>query len=295
MSSAKKKCTLEKKLDICITTRRKRKINKINNIISNIYKKNKNVLRKCTSEYNKEENKIISQNEKVFPTISIMLRGISPLFKNNIMVIFPSEYEDIKYNVNIIFEDCKINMNCNCQERFMGIYSKPRTNCKHIAYIMNSILFNYYKAISPNECSKIAVIDIIIHLIKKYNLKLDIKNIKFRTCFVKAIKKLSEYHKYSFEDEKKISLDIKPNSSKYKKISVTFDNGDSKITSFSPITGNLTFKSKDIELMIINMIRDFIFSFGYCKHKTKKIKSVKNVEQEEQYILKMFEKLVIVD
>ena len=292
MSRKKQECILKKKLDVFENHQRRKR--NINEIISNVYKKNKLVLRKCISECDKKANKLISQNERVFPTPSMMVKGISPLFKSSITINFPSENEDINYNINISIEDCKINMNCNCQARFMGKDSKPRKNCKHIAYIMNSILFNYYKAISPSDCSKISVIDIIIHLTKKYNLKLDVKNTKFRTRFVKAYKKLSEYHKYPFEDERITCLDIVPNSSKYQKMSITFNDGECQITSFSPTTGNITFKSKDIELMIINMIRNFIFSFGFRKHKTKKIKAVHD-EQEEEYILKMFQQLEIAE
>ena len=293
MFGKKLKRKLNKKLqDLESYTRRKRNINEI---ISNVYKKNKHVHRKCISESEKKENKIISQNERVFPTSSIKVKGISPLFKNSITINFPSENEDIKYNLNINFENCKINMNCNCQARFMGKYSTPRTNCKHIANIIKSIMFNYYKVISPREFSTISVIEIFIHLAKKYNLKLDNKNTKFRTRFVKAFKKLTEYHKYPFEDEQITSLDIVPDSLEHQKMYITFENGECKIISFSPITSNLTLKSKDIEFLIINMIRDFIFSFGYRKHKTKKKKSVQNDEQEEQYILKMFEQLEIVD
>lgn len=292
MSCKKQECILKKKL-VVFENHQRRKRN-INEIISNVYKKNKHVLRKCISEYDKKANKVISQNERVFPTPSMMVRGISPFFKNSITVNFPSENEDIKYNVNISLEDCKINMNCNCQARFMGKDSKPRTNCKHIAYIINSILFNYYKAISPSDCSKISIIDIIIHLTKKYNLKLDVKNTKFRTRFVKAYKKLTEYHRYPFDNKQIVSLDIKAIPLKYKKMSITFNGGECQITSFSQTTGNITFKSKDIELMIINMIRNFIFSFGFRKHKTKKIKAVHD-EQEEEYILKMFRQLEITE
>jgi hypothetical protein len=284
---------LKKKLEVFKTPiRRKRNIN---DIVDKVYNKNKHVIRKCISKCDKKENKIISQNERVFPTPSMMVRGISPFCKKNITINFPSETEDMKYNVNINFENCKINMNCNCQARFMGKNSQPRSNCKHIAHIMNSILCNYYKAISPSECSQISVIDIISHLTKKYNIKLDITNTKFRTRFVKAYKKLTEYHKYPFDDKQIVSLDTEVTSLEYKKMSITFNNGECQMTSFSPITGNSTFKSKNIELMIINMIRDFVFSFGYRKHKTGKKGIDRKSNQEEEDILKMFTQLKIVE
>lgn len=216
---------------------------------------------------------------------------ISP-FINEIMYIkIPSEtLEGVSYTITIFVKNSTVGIDCNCQRQFLGKDSKNRTNCKHVAFILKTFLYNYF-------CPSFAVhhqpsiYDIVAFLNEEKLCIMNYDDLTFRSRFMKAYKVLDRLV-YLYPDlnlKKSIDItmtDVNINFEEFgeSKTKLTFSNGGlSAICDCNPI--GKSYKCKHIKNILVTFIKNFIFSFK----PNKKLKKKMTTEEEE--LSKLFENL----
>jgi len=243
---------------------------------------NKNRKRDRIARRDRKKNKKDRMRNKVFKVVKPILYDFDPDIRKEMTIKIPSEYmEGIEHSIKIVLSDSKLKMRCDCQRLFVKKGKKfLRTNCKHISAILYSMMHNYFPKEEPTS-----VIGVIRHLNKKRLIVVDMKDKKFRSWFIKAYKKLTENHKFPEiigQVEQTMNLPLK--SGQVIKLSCNGMNVSASCE--CPINGQ-----SNIEGMLIDLIRDFIFSFRPKKKKKKRA----GTKKEDEELSKIFESLCTIE
>ena len=261
-------------------TRGKRKINDEEKSII-VFDKNQFKVQRFTK---KNKTKMIKEMKNVFQDRTVSFIPI--LFNNKMTIDIPSETADnVSYIVSVTVGNGKVKLDCNCQKRFLGEDSPNRTNCKHVAFVLKSFLYNYF-------CPKTSVLSLaepsIYDIVKFLNQeKLCIMNYQddgFRSRFMKAYKVLDKMN-YLYPDQitnKYIDIELFESNRKYN-TRISFNNGGLSASCDCNFSCS-GFKCRHIKNILVSFIKYFIFSF-------KPNKKVKKMTTEEEELSKLFEGL----
>lgn len=230
-----------------------------------------------------KKNKKDRRRNKVFKVVDPILYDFDHSVCKEMTIKIPSEYmEGVEHSVKIVLSDSKLKMRCNCQRLFVKEKGKNlmRTNCKHISAILYSMMHNYFPKDEPTS-----VINVIRHLNKKRLIVVDLKDTKFRSRFIKAYKKLTENHKFSkIVDRVEQTMDLPLKGGDVIKLSCSGINVTASCA--CPING-----TTNVEGMLIDLIRDFIFSFSPKMKKKKRV----GMKREDEELSKIFESLCVIE
>ena len=231
----------------------------------------------------RKKNKKNWKQNKVFKVMNPIMYDFDPRVRKEMTIKIPSEYmEGVEHSVKIVLSDSKLKMRCNCQRLFVKETGKKllRINCKHISAILYSMMHNYFPKDKPTS-----VIDVIRHLNQKRLIVVDLMDTKFRSRFIKAYKKLTENHKFpEIAEQVEQTMDLPLKSGQVIKLSCNGMNVSASCA--CPINGQ-----SNVEGMLIDLIRDFIFSFS-PKNKKKKRAGMK---REDEELSKIFESLCTIE
>ena len=238
-----------------------------------------------------EKKKMVKAKKMVEVFRDRTVSHISPFINEKMYIEIPSEtLERVSYTLSIFVKNSTVGINCNCQRQFLGKDSKNRTNCKHVAFILKTFLYNYF-------CPSFAVhhqpsiYDIVAFLNEEKLCIMNYDDLTFRSRFMKAYKVLDRIV-YLYPDlklQKSIDItmtDVNINFEEFgeSKTSLTFSNGGlSAVCDCNP--AGKSFKCKHIKNILVTLIKNFIFSFK----PNKKLKKKMTTEEEE--LSKLFENL----
>jgi hypothetical protein len=218
---------------------------------------------------------------------------ISSFINEKICIEIPSEtLKNVSYTLSILVKNSNIGIDCNCQRQFLGEGSKNRTNCKHVAFILKTFLYNYFCPKNViQENNQIIIYDVINFLNQEKLCIMNYDDPLFRSRFMKAYKVLDRLV-YLYPDlklKKSINInmtDININFEKFGEIktNLIFSNGGLSAVCDCNSFGK-SYKCKHINNILVTLIKNFIFSFKPNK-KLKKIMSSEEVE-----LSKLFEDL----
>lgn len=217
---------------------------------------------------------------------------ISPFINEKMCIEIPSEtLEGVSYTISIFVKNSTVGIDCNCQRQYLGKDSKNRTNCKHVAFILKTFLYNYFCPKSLDVHHQPSIYDIVDFLNQEKLCIMNYDDPSFRSRFMKAYKVLDRIV-YLYPDLKlKKSIDITMTDVNINfeelgesKTKLTFSNGGlSAVCDCNPV--GKSYKCKHIKNILVTLIKNFIFSFK----PNKKLKKKMTTEEEE--LSKLFENL----
>ena len=217
---------------------------------------------------------------------------ISPFINEKICIEIPSEtLEGVSYTISIFVKNSTVGIDCNCQRQYLGKDSKNRTNCKHVAFILKTFLYNYFYPKGLAVHHQPSIYDIVDFLNQEKLYIMNYDDSSFRSRFMKAYKVLDRLV-YLYPDlnlKKSIDItmtDVNINFEEFgeSKTKLTFSNGVlSAVCDCNPV--GKSYKCKHIKNILVTLIKNFIFSFK----PNKKLK--KKMTKEEEELSKLFENL----
>jgi len=217
---------------------------------------------------------------------------ISPFINEKMYIEIPSEtLERVSYTLSIFVKNSTVGIDCNCQRQFLGKDSENRTNCKHVAFILKTFLYNYFYPQSFAVRHQPSIYDIVAFLNQEKLCIMNYDDLTFRSRFMKAYKVLDRLV-YLYPDlklKKSIDItmtDVNINFEEFgeSKTSLTFSNGRlSAVCDCNP--AGKSYKCNHIKNILVTLIKNFIFSFK----PNKKLKKKMTTEEEE--LSKLFDNL----
>ena len=269
-----------------------------------------------TIEKNKNRKRKISQDDKiVFEGNQFKIKRcgrnkrnqekaliIHPAFTDNtepcvfnsknysISIAVPSETkEDLLHTVTLTLKRGDVKLDCNCQRLYLGENSPNRTNCKHVAIILKSFLYNYFVPKRDGmRLAQISIFDIVKFLNQEKLLLVDYNNLDFRSRFNKVYKVLVKTT-FLYPDNKArkeinvqcINRNTQPSITK-----LMFNHGELSAVCNCDKIGPV-YKCKHIKHILISLLKQFIFSFKPNKKKKSKM------DEYEIKLAKLFANLEI--
>ena len=182
-----------------------------------------------------------------------------------------------------------VKLDCNCQRLYLGENSPNRTNCKHVAIILKSFLYNYFVPKRDGmRLAQLSIFDIVKFLNQEKLLIVDYNNLDFRSRFNKAYKVLVKTT-FLYPDNKArkeinvqcINRNIQPSVTK-----LMFNHGELSAVCNCDKIGPV-YKCKHIKHILISLLKQFIFSFKPNKKKKSKM------DEDEIKLAKLFANLEI--
>lgn len=246
---------------------RKRKISQDDKIV---FEKNQFKIKRYGSKKGKQENSLI-----VHPTFTDNIEPCIFNSKNYSMSIaVPSETKEyLNHTITLRLNNGNIKLDCNCQRLYLGEDSPNRTNCKHVAFILKTFLFNYF--VPKRDGMRLAqpsIFDIVRFLNQEKLFLLDYNNLDFRSIFNKAYKVLDKLVFLYPDNNIKKEMNIHCINGKMKKSITTlkFNNGELSAVCNCDNIGPV-YKCKHIKHILVSLIKQFIFSFKPNKKKKSKM------------------------
>lgn len=261
---------------------RKRKINQIDKIV---FEENQFKIKRYGSKNGNQENSLIIHPKFIDNTIPCICNN-----KNDLMFIsVPSETKEyLNHTVTLTLKSGSIKLNCDCQRLYLGEDSLNRTNCKHVAFILKTFLFNYFV---PNRdrmlLAQPSIFDIVKFLNQEKLLLVDYNDLDFRSRFNKAYKVLDKLVLLYPVNKEKKEMNIHYINGKTEKSITTlkFNNGELSAVCCCDKIGPV-YKCKHIKHILVSLLKQFIFSFKPNKKKSK-------MESDEIKLAKLFANLEI--
>jgi len=278
--SSKKKKMNKKEI---VKKNRKRKISQDDKIV---FEGNQFKIKRCKNKKKNQEKALI-----IHPAFTDNTEPFVFNSKNYSMCIkIPSETtEKLTHTVTLTLKRGNVKLDCNCQRLYLGENSPNRTNCKHVAIILKSFLYNYFVPKRDGmRLAQLSIFDIVKFLNQEKLLIVDYNNLDFRSRFNKAYKVLVKTT-FLYPDNKArkeinvqcINRNIDPSVTK-----LTFNNGELSAVCNCDKIGPV-YKCKHIKHILVSLLKQFIFSFKPNKKKKSKM------DEDEIKLAKLFANLEI--
>lgn len=285
LSSTKRKSKF-KRLKVKTIEKNKNRKRKINQDDKIVFEENKFKIKRCERNKRNQEKALIIHLAFTDNTEPCIFNS-----KNYSMSLaVPSETkENLIHTVTLTLKRGDVKLDCNCQRLYLGEDSPNRTNCKHVAIILKSFLYNYFVPKRDGmRLAQISIFDIVKFLNQEKLLLVDYNNLDFRSRFNKAYKVLVKTT-FLYPDNKArkeinvqcINRNIEPSITK-----LMFNHGELSAVCNCDKIGPV-YKCKHIKHILVSLLKQFIFSFK--QNKKKKCK----MDEDEIKLAKLFANLEI--
>lgn len=261
---------------------RKRKISQDDKIV---FEKNQFKIKRYGSKKGKQENSLI-----VHPTFTDNIEPCIFNSKNYSMsiAVHSETKENLIHTVTLTLKRGDVKLDCNCQRLYLRENSPNRTNCKHVAIILKSFLYNYFVPKRDGmRLAQLSIFDIVKFLNQEKLLIVDYNNLDFRSRFNKAYKVLVKTT-FLYTDNKarkEINVQCINRNIQHSVTKLMFNHGElSAVCNCNKI--GPVYKCKHIKHILVSLLKQFIFSFKPNKKKSK-------LDADEIKLAKLFANLEI--
>lgn len=250
-----------------IKKNRKRMISQVDKIV---FEENQFKIKRRERNKRNQEKALIIHPAFTDNTVPIIFNN-----KNYSMSIkIPSEInKKLIHTVTLTLKRGDVILDCNCQRIYLGEKSPNRTNCKHVAIILKSFLYNYFVPKRDGmRLAQLSIFDIVKFLNQEKLLIVDYNNLDFRSRFNKAYKVLVKTT-FLYPDNKptkEINVQCINRNIEHSVTKLMFNNGELSAVCNCDKIGPV-YKCKHIKHILISLLKQFIFSFKPNKKKKSKM------------------------